>query len=87
MSLITREKELQKIKSFEIFNLTYFIAIKNDKLQLYTTKNLALVQEISDIEEKILDFYYLTKKNTLLILCEKRMYFFNCVFTQVGTIK
>ena len=86
MSLIFEEDNLQKIKSFVIFDLNYFIAIKDEKLQIYTTKNLALVQEISGIKEKMINFYFLKKKNTLLLLCEKRMYFFNCVFTQLGTI-
>lgn len=86
MSISLLKDDFKIIKSFVIFDLNYFIAIKSQKLQIFTTKNLALVQEISGIKEKMINFFFLKKKNTLLLLCEKRIYFFNCVFTQIGTI-
>lgn len=87
---MSQDQELMKgakLKSFTMFGLEYFISIQNESIMIYNTKNLKVIQQITGLEEKIINVYFLQNRNFLVVLCKRRLYFYSCVYTQVGTIK
>lgn len=70
-----------------MLNLNYYLTLNEKQVVVYSGRNLAKVQEFINFEEPIINVYFLSVKNTLIILCKKKLFFYNCVFTKVGTIK
>lgn len=70
-----------------MFDLDYFVTIQEMSFSIFNSKDMKVVQEIRELEEPLVNIYFLQNKNFLMALCKRRMYFFKCVYSLMGTIK